>query len=320
MQLFFALSGYLYSGNKYTILNYIKKKMKRLLLPCWAYNIFYGLFNIVIGTKGFHIGGVFSFYNIFISSMMFGSNFRFNSPDWFIMQLFFVEIINVFISKLLAKRHPVLKYIYYSITLVGGLLSIQYTLHNEINDFTRVIFRTIFCLSWYNIGMLYKQIEKYDTLSNQTYFSIIFIVQFLILMKNDANVQGSVVHFNFLINPIEVYITALLAIAFWVRICKLISVYVLRNKFLDYVGHHTFTIVENQYLGFFFLNILLHMINQVWNIGFDEAAFYSMHNYIYLYHENYIFAVLYLIMGIGVPIVISYVWDKMKTIIVNVKE
>ena len=103
MQMFFWASGYLYSDEcEKNICGYLGRKVKRLLIPMVIYNIVYGLFTKVIRQFGFKIGGEITLYNIFISSFCYGSGFCFNSPDWFIAQLFIVEVLNVLVEKIVS--------------------------------------------------------------------------------------------------------------------------------------------------------------------------------------------------------------------------
>lgn len=315
MQLFFFASGYFYKiENEQNIKGYIVKKIKKLLIPCLLYNLFYGMINTLLYKIGFSIGEKFNLFDWLLSPFMFGSNFKFNSPDWFIAQLFIVEVINVLIRKLLCDRAKRNGQIISFLFIFLGVLVTCFGWNGELSALVKILFRTIFCLSWYAIGILYKKYEVYDKLNNYVYFVAVFSMQLMLLVYNKGNVSGSVVGFSFGIEPWQVYMTALLGIAFWLRLCKIIASGMKDNRVISYIGRHTFSIVENQYLGIFILNTILLFINRkVENgIGFVEEYYFTRHNYIFIYRDIMNFPILYLVFGITVPLAISLCGERCR--------
>ena len=57
----------------------------------------------------------FNLFDWLLSPFMFGSNFKFNSPDWFIAQLFIVEVINVLIRITQSECNIHKYFLYYDI-------------------------------------------------------------------------------------------------------------------------------------------------------------------------------------------------------------
>ena len=86
------------------------------------------------------------------------------------------------------------------------------------------------------------------------------------------------------------------------------------NRVISYIGRHTFSIVENQYLGIFILNTILLFINRkVENgIGFVEEYYFTRHNYIFIYRDIMNFPILYLVFGITVPLAISLCGERCR--------
>lgn len=315
MQMFFWASGYLYSDEcEKNICGYLGRKVKRLLIPMVIYNIVYGLFTKVIRQFGFKIGGEITLYNIFISSFCYGSGFCFNSPDWFIAQLFIVEVLNVLAGSVFGKQKKQNEILLCIVYLVLGILSLSVFDINRDSIAGVVFLRTLFCLSWYGIGRLYCLVmEKYDKIDNTLYFGIVFLIQFFILMYNDGSIEGSVVSFSFTINIISLYLSAMMGIAFWLRVARIFSGFIIKNPLVEYVGKHTYSIVENQYLGFWLINFCLFMLNKVIRIkNFEEKYFFSMHNYFCIVNDNRIFLALYVFAGISVPLLISYAGEHIK--------
>lgn len=316
MQLFFFASGYFYSSEaELNALSYIKRKVKHLLIPLILFNFIYGIFTFILSQFGFKIGESINLFNLFISSFVYGSAFSFNSPDWFIAQLFLVEIINVCIGTIIKTKNEKKEIVICMGYLVLGIISVLAV--NYGNDRTSFVltYRTLFCLSWYGIGRLYHLVlEKYDNIRNLKYFTIVFVIQFLLLMCNKDNVQGSVVRFYFPINAVSVYLSASMGIAFWLRICKLSSGYVMKNSFLLFLGKHTFTIVENQYLGFWIINTFLFLVHKNLHLipEFEEELYLTKHNYFYIPGGNRCFLIVYVVTGVLFPLALSKIGILLK--------
>lgn len=316
MQLFFFASGYFYKGkNESEAGRYIVKKAKRLLIPCLIYNFAYALFTICISFAGFDIGEGMSLYTIFISSFVLGSDFKFNSPDWFIAQLFMVEVLNVLICKLFRRTIKYREQIICLIYLLLGMTAVAAGQRIELGSAGIILCRTLFGLSWYGLGRLYQIYKKYDGIRNAIYFPVILFVQLLLLIFNNGNVQGSVVRFSFgNLNVISVYLSALVAIAFWLRVCKLIAPCLTKNSFVSYIGSHTFSVVENQYLGFFAVNTVIYLLSRYAfvTIGFDENAYFTTHNYVWSLEYCNNIKIIYVVAGICVPMLLSFLGEWIK--------
>lgn len=315
MQLFFFVSGYFYSDeNENNVEHYLWKKILRLVIPLLLYNIFYGVFTTFLRNFGFSIGLPFSMYSVFVSSFLFGSEFKFNSPDWFIAQLFIVEVLNILFSKIFSTKQKYRNSTIIIIELILGIISIIRFANIDAPVYQVLIGRTLYAMSWYGIGRLYRMVEKYDRINNWMYFSVIICMDFIAIVTNEKT-DISVVGFQFgELSVFESYFIPLLGIAFWIRICRLIGEDMLKNKLIDFIGKHTFSVVENQYLVFFILNTVYYSLYRLTNnMGeFDVEAYMSRHNFVHIVKDCDQTKVLYLIFGISVPLIISYLGELLR--------
>lgn len=319
MQLFFFASGYFYlKTNEENTAYYIKKKTLKLILPLLMYNIVYGVFISILTNFGFSIGEPVTPMSVFVSPFLFGSDFKFNSPDWFVAQLFIVEVLNVIFGKIFPKR---IKYREYIIILTELILGVYATISfaNMDSPISLILLgRTLYSLSWYGVGRLYRIVEKYDTMSSWKYLSLVICFQFLVLLitNGKANISFmSVVSFKFVgLHIFGIYFIPLAGIAFWLRVCRIIGSYLLKYRLVCFVGKHTFSIVENQYLGFWILNTGYYCLDILTNniLGFDSVSYMNMHNYIFTLANCVQTRILYVIMGILVPVIISYLGECLR--------
>lgn len=118
MPLFFFLSGYVYSGDKYTCKEYVLRKAKSLIIPYCTYGLvilaFYTILNDVVGIERSLYGTTKEMFRNLIVQEHFWT-------IWFLVALFLVEVIYFAIDKLCnenCKRITIISVL----LCIGGLL------------------------------------------------------------------------------------------------------------------------------------------------------------------------------------------------------
>ena len=185
LALFVFISGYFYKTDyEENVGKYIWKRTKRLLIPAYLWNIFYGGMVAFLGLFGFTIGAKPDLYNLFVMPFVDGEAFQYNLGSWFVYPLFLVCIINVLFRKFLKLIHLDNEFIVLIVYLAIGMIGINTAIENPtaINGIVKLFVRTMFFLPCYEFGRFYKAVlEKKDTLNNVAYFAIIFAVQLILL-------------------------------------------------------------------------------------------------------------------------------------------
>lgn len=103
--IFVFASGYFYSEQaENTIPQYIWKKIKRMVIPLYIWNVFYGVFVLISKTQGFTIGGDFTLRNLLLTPVLTGHQFIYNLGGWFIIPLIGIEAFHVLFIKFLGKH------------------------------------------------------------------------------------------------------------------------------------------------------------------------------------------------------------------------
>lgn len=94
--LFMFISGYFYKeAEEKQPFAYVMKKIKRLLVPYFAWNLIYGVVAWLMRGYGFTMGEEISVSTLFLAPFMHGYQFIYNYAAWFVPVLFVIEMMNL---------------------------------------------------------------------------------------------------------------------------------------------------------------------------------------------------------------------------------
>ena len=89
--LFMFISGYFYKDTEEEHpLAYFKKKVKRLLVPYFIWNVLYGVVAWLLRFIGFGMGENISLWTLFVEPFVSGYQFIYNYAAWFVPVLFVI--------------------------------------------------------------------------------------------------------------------------------------------------------------------------------------------------------------------------------------
>ena len=275
-----------------------------------------------LGLFGFTIGAKPDLYNLFVMPFVDGEAFQYNLGSWFVYPLFLVCIINVLFRKFLKLIHLDNEFIVLIVYLAIGMIGINTAIENPtaINGIVKLFVRTMFFLPCYEFGRFYKAVlEKKDTLNNVAYFAIIFAVQLILLTfcENLEYTPSSFTNFN---NGFVIpYISSIIAIAFWLRVSRLLVPAIGNSKLVRLIADNTYGIMVNQLVGFMCLKFVFYGLSCITSGSlfgdFNVASFKSSIWYYYLPNGLQQWAFVYLIFGLFVPILISIILNKICNIV-----
>lgn len=319
MPLFVFISGYFFStvGIEYGKTGaYIKKQIKRLLLPFFVWNFIYGIISI-----GAFSGGVIwchgdeFWYRLIIRPFTYGNCFfEFNAPSWFILTLFEVKILNWFF-RLFTKKWKIGEFGITLIYLAGAITAVTCSRSLERTAFLITVTRTLYMLFWFQVGTLYRMVlEKKDTSGNYVYLSIVFILQtILVLVCGEKGICAGIWNSEFTNNGVLTILCAATGIAFTLRISRMLVPSFGSSRLVHYISTHTFSIMMHQFLGFALLNLLFFMVCNVFSIGnFDLGAFQNDLWYRYLPGNLGCMRLLYVIAGFALPLTGCWIWERLR--------
>ncbi len=307
---FLFISGYFYEeSDQENIGIYIKRKCKRLLLPYFAWNLFYGILAMILRGGGFAIGDAVNLKTLLVDPFLGGHQYGWNFPAWFVPALFVVEVLNVCGRRVLETLHLHKEWLVLSGCLLAGIVTVWLAIGGHVWGYYKFPGRILFMLPVYQMGHFYKKrLEKYDTLPHSIYFGVVLAVQLVITYCCGGLAYSTVWCTSFANGPIVPYLTTITGIAFWLRIAKILSPLLDRMKGVEWLGRNTYAVMMHHIAGFMLLKGICCILsmNTVWCADFDRIAFLTDIGYIYVPGGVQVFKWLYLAAGIGVPFCVQY--------------
>lgn len=315
MALFVFVSGYFFKDNG--VKEFIGKKTKKLIGVYIIWNCIYGIIvNILKYVNIVNYGNDFNLYNIFVAPFIGSSNqFGFNAPAWFMISLYFIQLIYFFINKLLNKIKIKERISTTIITIVFAIIVLKLYQKGLLqSEYWKLLIRVAFLLPFYLLGILYKKYEKYDKLNNYFIFTITIIVQAILLQKFgriDYNLNTFFIGKNYIIY----FIASINGIVFWLRISDIIARHFENNKIIECIGKNTLPIMMHHLFCEFLLNLIISILNQKIHVlnHFNQVDFQNNIWYKYDNSSNGTINLIYAIIGIVIPILIEVkVFNKLR--------
>ena len=285
--LFVFCSGYFYKEeNEQNTIKYIFKQFRKLILPLYLWNLFYGILVQLLNNVGFDYEGTINIYTLFIAPITDGHQFGFNLASWFIVPLFMVQIFVVLARKLLRKLGIKNEWIPFLLFTLLGIAGTQLAVTGYHSGGWLIICRFCYFLPFYAMGRLYNQVleNKLDQIKNTVYFTCIFIMQAVVMILYQGAFAYTPSKCDNFDNCIMPFIIGFLGISFWLRIAKILVPVFVESKLLYWIADNTYSIMMHHFLGLFLLKLpfaLLHHLDIACR-SFEPKYFKTMVDYYYI--------------------------------------
>ena len=314
--LFIFISGYFYKEeDEQHPLLYLRKKVKRLLVPYFIWNIVYGLTAAFLHRFGFALGGDFSLYNLILEPFISGYQFLYNYAGWFVPALFLIEAANLIMRLILRKVHLYYEILILAGSLLAGMTVVWLAIGGHVWGWHKMPGRLIFLYPCFQMGYFYKEkLESYDKLGNLSYFAIVLGIQFILNLCCNGLAFSAVWCTSFANGPIIPYVTIVTGIAFWLRVAKALAPLVREDGAISYLGGHTYMVMMHHVMVFMGIKMMLAAIAAYTPclVDFDWVQFYGNIDYFYLIKGAETFKFVYLAAGVVVPLLIRYGWERYR--------
>ncbi len=252
-----------------------------------------------------------SLHNLFIEPFITGHQFVYNLAAWFVPALFLIEVVNLFLRRLMGgmiKKEWFLTLLY----LVIGISGILLAMSGKNTGAWLSLVRTMFFLPIYQFGVLYRaELERHDSWNGFLYFGLLFLIQMFLHLKGYRLVYEAVFCRDFT-NPILPYVTAATGIAFWLRIARLISPAFEKNRAICFFGSHTYTVMLHHLTALMAAKTCFALLAKTTSLfpDFDFAQYKSNIWYYYFPDNLPQFRILFLLLAICLPLGVRYGWEK----------
>lgn len=167
-------------------------------------------------------------------------------------------------------------------------------------------------------GQLYRRVlEKRDRLPTVPYLLAIVVLRVLLSTRyeNLAYLLSDCSYF--VCDAFGVYAGGALAIAFYLRIARLLAPYIGRSRLALTLSRNTFAIMMHHYMGFFALNCVFLALNAsgLGAADFSVRSFRTMSNYMYAPGGKTEWDVIYLLCGLLLPLGIEWAFQKLLRVL-----
>ncbi len=294
----------------------IAARAGKLLVPLYIWNLVYGVGAALLRrVGGFEIGAPLSAYTLLLAPLVDGQHFAWNLGSWFIFPLFLCQTLYGLLRRAAKRCWRDDERVTFALCLLLGSAAVTLCHAGRQDALPLFLNRTLILLPGYAGGQLYLRVlERHDTLPTAPYLIIVVILRALLCVRyeNLAYLLSDCSYFP--CGAFGVYAGGALAIAFFLRIARLLAPYVAKSRVALYASRHTFDIMMHHFMGFFALNSVFLVLNAL-GIG---AADFSVKTFRTVYHYNYApdgrsaFNVLYLLAGIFLPLGVARATDAFK--------
>lgn len=296
---------------------FLLRRAKRLLLPLYLWNVVYGVGAALLRRfAGFEFGQPLSAYTLLLAPLTDGEHFVYNLGSWFVFPLFLSQALYVLVracSRLWKRREGVT----FLACLLPGAVCVQLLYGGAKGFLPLFLLRALILLPGCALGALYRRrLEKRDTLPTVPYLLGICATRALLSLRyeNLAYLLSDCSYF--VCDAVGVYLGGALAIAFWLRVARLIAPFVEKSRLALSVGRHTYEIMMHHYMGFFAVNGAFLLMNML-GIGaadFSVHAFRTQGGYMYAPGGHAEVNLFYVLAGLLLPLGVSWAAGRAKAL------
>lgn len=314
--LFMFISGYFYRDeSEEKPLAYCQKKIRRLLVPYFIWNVVYGIVACLLRLAGFTMGEGIGIRTLFIEPFVSGYQFIYNYAAWFVPVLFLIEMMNLFMRLILKKLHLCHEWLILTGSLIVGMAVVWLAIGGHVWGLYKMPGRILFLYPCFQMGCFYrKKLERHDTLKNLPYFAIVITLQLLLTLCCNGLAYSSVWCTGFANGPVIPYVTTVSGIAFWLRIARIIAPICAGNKYVRYLCKNTYAVMMHHVMAFMGVKMVIALFAAYtpWCADFDVGQYLSNIDYYYLVRGMEQFRFVYLAAGVALPLVLQYGLERVR--------
>lgn len=317
--IFVFITGYFYKEeNEKHIGKYIWHKFKTLMIPLLTINLIYGIIINLLKNNGvIQYGANITLYTVFIQPFLNNSQFVFDFPAYYVPAIFLTSICYILIHKIIGKTKIINDNVLLLIFIILQIMAIYYQNIVKENEYIIIGLRILYFLPFMQFGHIYKtKLEKYDKRIKTIPYLIILITINLVLyfLFGKFNIDMHDFSISQKDWPIIPFIISIVAILFYNRIAGILSKFIGKNKIVNYISNHTFTIMTNHIFVSFLISWMIYSVKDVLSINYFDIQKFKT-GWIYLYeipHFEIVSEIIYVILAISVTLLGQFLYDKIK--------
>lgn len=317
MPLFFFISGYFFRDMDF--LQFLRKKVMRLLLPLYVWHWVYLAFAMFLGNYGFNLtDGKLSFVKLFVVPLVGYGGMVFCEAGWFLGTLFVAFLLYFAINRVFTDDK--VKTVVCILLPCVGLYMAFHGYCDYLFHMGRLLSRSLFVLFFINLGQMYKKYEQYDRLSLKGTFIACLINVFMMMIYGDIglNIKDKIFNIHHMLpyygqgSYLLPFVVACTGIYLSLQFAKLVQEKWQNSSVINFVSKNTLSIMLHHVFVLFLIKWILYILQNKGYIvmeNWDTAAFLSDCWYIPNVYPYLCY--IYLFLGLAVPCAGCWLWDKM---------
>lgn len=301
------------------------KKLKKLLLPLFLWNVFYGIIIVILKHFGFFADVRTDAFYFLISPVSSDSLFLFDLAAWFVFPFFMVQVI-WFLLLLLIKA--VFKDGYKKMMIAEALLFIASGCAGILicnagyrSDMLLPVFRILYFCPFYAAGYLLSLVDITKKEKVIPYLCIpALIISLLLNSYFGRSVYAIPSSCDYPFGLLATYLSAFCGIMLWLSISYMMTengkMTTALCKPITFLADNGFYIMMHQFAGFFILNVFYLITSRMFNAfsDFDVSAFKTDIWYMYIPKGIEEYKFLYVLFGVGFSVLLGFVTKKIRMI------
>ncbi len=325
--LFVFISGYFYKDTeRERPFGYVWKKIRRLLVPYFVWNLFYGVLSWLLRANGFAMGEEISFRTLFLAPFIHGYQFIYNYAAWFVPTLFVIEMMNLLMRLILCGAvdrilrnareswqngwYRLQEWLFLAGSLAVGMVVVCLAAGGHVWGSYKAPGRILFLYPCFQMGQFYKKkLERHDVVGNLPYMAVVLGIQVLLQVSCNGLAFSRVWCTGFANGPVIPYVTIVTGIAFWLRTARIITPVIGTGRAIRYLGQNTYTVMMHHVMVFMLIKWALAGIASHTGLcgDFDFVQFYTNIDYVYVMNGAEHFKMVYLTAAIVLPLCLHYI-------------
>lgn len=323
MQMFIFISGYFFVYSEdMKVGAYIKKKVTKMLLPCYIWWFIYAFIMWVLNEfTAVNIGAEFSVKRLLLGPILRSEDWSFNAASWFVFPSFAIQVIYILLRKLIGKYwNDWVATIVFAVISYAGIYTVTY---GEMKPELINVFRVMVLMVFYQGAILYR--KYFETILEKMNGFVVcgFCIVFSAVLENfygNTEFYFSEMHWRFpdtswflRTSSLLPMVTAVIGIAFWLKVCQGLAPVLGESRLLNFISTHTFDIMVNHGIIMWLPNLIL-AFNKEKILAMDplfQAELIFTDGWYRWQGLPYTF-IFYFIIGLFGTLFVAYLTDKVK--------
>ncbi len=312
-------SGYFFRSERLkTPFLYLWDKVKRLLIPLWCWNLFYGIMLALLHGFGFTFGEPLTLRGVLLFPVNSENLYVLNMGSWFVFPFFCVQILYGAGKALLDffGKPKLTDRLLQALFMTAGFAGVYFAGHGYHEYALYPVFRILYFMPFYAFGMLYRDFleQVFSKIPAALYLGACLFLSLLLNAHFGKAVYAIPSSCDYPFGMWATYLAGALGILFWLKVAMTLSGFGKQCDLLLILGRSTWDIMFHQFAGIMAVKAVFAAGSRFLGIfgDFDPSAFLGDIWYLYKPKGMQEFTILYVLGAVVVSLAVKALLKKGK--------